>query len=257
MLILTSSGASFLEKALFTAYGRLRGVPTLFAIRSGHFMDACRRSRAFRTIARLLLKIPARLLCQGEQWRRFFTTEMGIPVERCTILENWVASRDLLAVGKRRRNESANPVHILYLGWVERFKGVFELLDAVAILHADPQAPAFLLSIAGEGGETAAVRARVEEKGLSDLVRIEGLLEGERRLAALEKAHIFVLPSHTEGLPNAMIEAMATGLPVVVTPVGSIPDVVVDGTNGLLVRPHDSAALAAVPGATARVAEST
>src|SRR5882724_7315638 len=137
MLILTSSGASFLEKALFTAYGRMRGVPTLFAIRSGHFMDACRRSRAFRTIARLLLKIPARLLCQGEQWRRFFTTEMGIPVERCTILENWVASRDLLAVGKRRRNESANPVHILYLGWVERFKGVFELLDAVAILHAD------------------------------------------------------------------------------------------------------------------------
>src|SRR5207248_6533482 len=144
-----------------------------------------------------------------------------------------------------RLNESANPVHILYLGWVERFKGVFELLDAVAVLHANPQAPAFLVSIAGEGSEAAAVRTWVEEKGLSDFVRIQGLLEGERRLAALEQAHIFVLPSHTEGLPNAMIEAMAAGLPVVVTPVGSIPDVVVDGTNGLLVRPRDSAALAA------------
>src|SRR5207248_9675098 len=113
------------------------------------------------------------------------------------------------------------------------------------VLHANPQAPAFLVSIAGEGSEAAAVRTWVEEKGLSDFVRIQGLLEGERRLAALEQAHIFVLPSHTEGLPNAMIEAMAAGLPVVVTPVGSIPDVVVDGTNGLLVRPRDSAALAA------------
>jgi glycosyltransferase involved in cell wall biosynthesis len=73
---------------------------------------------------------------------------------------------------------------------------------------------------------------------------LEGLLEGERKLAALERAHIFVLPSYTEGLPNAMIEAMAVGLPVVVTRVGSIPDVVIDETNGLLVQPRDSAALA-------------
>jgi glycosyltransferase involved in cell wall biosynthesis len=80
---------------------------------------------------------------------------------------------------------------------------------------------------------------------LSESVRLVGLLAGQQKLAALQRADIFVLPSHTEGLPNAMIEAMAAGLPVIVTPVGSIPDVVTHEDNGLLVPPRNAPALAA------------
>jgi glycosyltransferase involved in cell wall biosynthesis len=245
MLVFASSGLSFLEKALFVVYGRLRSVPSLLSIRSGHFTDACRRSRLFRGVAGFLLKFPARLLCQGEQWRRFFTNELGIAPERCLVLENWVASKELLELGERRTIRAEGPLQILFLGWLEAFKGVFELLDAAQMLRADPLVPPFLLSLAGEGTATAALQSAIETKGLSESVRLVGLLEGPQKLAALERADIFVLPSHTEGLPNAMIEAMAAGLPVIVTPVGSVPDVVTHEDNGLIVPPRDASMVAA------------
>src|SRR5262249_4227602 len=72
LLIFASSGASFLEKALSAAFAGTRGVPTILSTRSGHFIDSCRASRAFRWMARRLLRIPTRLLCQGERWRQFF-----------------------------------------------------------------------------------------------------------------------------------------------------------------------------------------
>jgi glycosyltransferase involved in cell wall biosynthesis len=245
MLVFASSGLSFVEKALFIVYGRLRGVPGLLSIRSGHFTDKCRRSSWFRGLARLLLKAPARLLCQGEQWRRFFISELGIMPERCVVLENWVASNELLAIGGRRAVRTDAPLRILFLGWIEPFKGVFELIEAARVLRADPGAPRFVLSLAGEGAATSAVRSVIDGAGLADCVRLEGLLAGQRKLAAVEEADIFVLPSYTEGLPNAMIEAMAAGLPVVVTPVGSVPDVVTNDENGLLVPPRDAPALTA------------
>jgi len=244
MLIFASSGVSFLEKMLFATYGRLRGTPSLFSIRSGHFMDLCRRSLAFRGLARLLLNIPARLLCQGEQWRRFFTTELGASPAKCAIVDNWVASNALLALAHTRTSVRTGPLHILFLGWIERFKGVFELIEAAALLRSDAQTPPFMMELAGEGAETAAVQSLIDAKGLGGCVQLKGLLQGDSKLAALERADIFVLPSYTEGLPNAMIEAMAAGLPVVVTPVGSVPDVIIDGTNGVLAPPRDAAALA-------------
>jgi glycosyltransferase involved in cell wall biosynthesis len=76
-----------------------------------------------------------------------------------------------------------------------------------------------------------------------EIVRFAGILIGRAKLEALRSADAFVLPSYTEGLPNAMIEAMAAGLPVVVSAVGSVPDVVVHGVNGLLVSPRDGVSL--------------
>src|SRR5262249_32901701 len=227
------------------AFARTRGVPTILSIRSGHFIDSCRASRAFRWMARRLLRIPTRLLCQGERWRQFFVDELGVPREKCFVLENWVASPSLLALGHQgEARTAASSVRILFMGWLERFKGVFELIEAASILRSRPPSSRFTIEIAGDGGEAGTLSQRIESEGLSAIVHLEGLVTGEAKSAALRAADIFVLPSHTEGLPNAMIEAMAAGLPVVVTPVGSVPDVVVDGHNGILVAPKDSARLA-------------
>ena len=76
-------------------------------------------------------------------------------------------------------------------------------------------------------------------------VKLRGWVVGSELTRAFLSADIFVLPSYTEGLPNALLQAMASSLPVIVTPVGSIPSVVEPGTNGLLVPVGDVKALTA------------
>lgn len=248
VLLFASSGFSFVEKASYAVYARIFGVPSLLSIRSGHFLDQCRQSAPFRMLARALLSAPALLLCQGDQWRRFFVDELHIPEERCPIVDSWVATEPLLKIGRERRTWLATPVRILFMGWLESFKGLFDLLEAAAMLRADPRIPAFELLLAGDGSQRATAEEFVRQRGLERVVRFLGWVRGDDKLSLLASSQVFVLPSHTEGLPNAMIEAMAAALPVIVTPVGSIPDVIQDGRNGRVVPPEDPAALCRVLG---------
>jgi glycosyltransferase involved in cell wall biosynthesis len=244
VLAFASSGLSFVEKTLQAAYARAAGVPTLISIRSGHFIDQSTRSRAFAALARLLLRAPARVVCQGERWRALFRDRYGLPEARLPIVDAWVASEELLRIGRERSRAPRGKVTILFLGALEGFKGVRELVDAAARLHASASTPPFEVVVGGLGTLEAELRRHVAERGLAGVVRLAGLLTGDEKLEALRRADVFVLPSHTEGLPNAMIEAMAAGLAVVVTPVGSVPDVIVDGRNGLLATPRDAGDLA-------------
>ncbi len=156
VLLFAASGLSFVEKSACAAYARARGIPVLLSIRSGHFIDLSTRSVAFSALARVLLRAPARVLCQGERWRALFRDRYGLPEARCPIVDAWVASDDLLRVGRERAStRAAGPVSLLFLGALERFKGVYELLEAVAGLRADPGGSAFELVI---GGVTAALR---------------------------------------------------------------------------------------------------
>ena len=97
--------------------------------------------------------------------------------------------------------------------------------------------------IAGNGTvETA--RERAAALGLADRVEIPGWVDAATVSSLLATADIFVLPSHNEGLPVAILEAMGAGLPVVATPVGAIPELVIANENGILVPPGSASALA-------------
>ena len=243
MLVFASSGLSFIEKALMVGYARLRGVPSLLSVRSGHFIDLCRSSRVYRAICSVLLRLPRYVVCQGPAWQAFFQEALGLEPERCPVVDAWVATEAYLETGRHRRARATGCVEILFVGWLERFKGVFELLAAIRELASAEDVPCFRLTLAGDGGVAAEAKSWVARHGLSDRVRFVGWVDGEAKLGLFRDADVFVLPSYTEGLPNAMIEAMAAGLPVVVTPVGSVPDVVTDGVQGLLVEPRSVAAL--------------
>lgn len=243
MLLFASFGFSFAEKALYAAYARAHGVPALLSLRSGHFMDQCRRSLVFRVLARALLAAPARLVCQGRQWQDFYSRTFGLPPARCPIVDAWVATEDLLELGRIRPRERKRVTRFLFLGNLVELKGVLDLLEAVRRMKVDPDLPEFEVVFGGEGALAGELKRRTAAYGLSSVVQLPGQVVGAAKLEAFRAADVFVLPSRTEGLPNAMIEAMAAGLPVVVTPVGSIPDVVVDGENGFLVPPGDVSAL--------------
>lgn len=128
-------------------------------------------------------------------------------------------------------------------------KGLKTALRAFAEFRAGH--PKAKFAIAGDGPMKAELEAMIGEFGLSDAVEMHGFL-GQAELAALYRgAHVFMHPSemtpdqNQEGVPNSMLEAMATGLPVVVTAVGGNPDIVRDGIDGLLFPRGDAAGCAA------------
>ena len=128
----------------------------------------------------------------------------------------------------------------VFVGRLGPEKGLDVLLRAWAQL-AEPRE----LILVGEGTKRAPLEVLASELKL-DHVTFTGSTNDVR--SYLQQADLFVLPSRSEGIPNAMLEAMACGLPIVASHVGGIPDVVQDGESGLLVPPEDIPALAAAIG---------
>jgi len=242
VLLFAAVGGSILEKGAMAWYARLRGVPALMFPRSGFAIDDSERSWLARRWMKWAFGGARKLLCQSPRWQHFATHTLGFAPGDAPIVANWTASPELLALGKSRRPRAAAPLRLLFVGWLDREKGVVELLEACRQLAASRS---FVLTCVGEGNHSQAGREFVARHGLESGVRFRGWLQGDELLAELAAADIFALPSWTEGLPNAMIEAMAAGLAVVTTRVGSIPDVVTHEREALLVPPRDRAALQA------------
>jgi glycosyltransferase involved in cell wall biosynthesis len=132
-----------------------------------------------------------------------------------------------------------DPTRVTFVSSLIQRKGVQELIEAVDNLAADGSFD-FELSIAGSGplrGSVEALAARHEH------VTYHGFVSEQEKRRLFSTGDVFVLPSHAEGLPIAMLEAMAGGNAVVSTTVGSIPEVI-DDDGGVLVKPGDSAGLA-------------
>jgi glycosyltransferase involved in cell wall biosynthesis len=93
-------------------------------------------------------------------------------------------------------------------------------------------------------GDVDALKKQVEVTGLGETVKLLPFVAGADKLAAFSRANLLVYPSYHEGMPMAVIEAMACGLPIVATRVGGLPDLVSEGVNGLLVEAKNPAQLA-------------
>ena len=138
---------------------------------------------------------------------------------------------------------------VFAVGRFVRKKGFEYLIDAVPALRA--RHPRLQVVIGGAGDLEAELRSRAWSAGVADQVRFPGLLAHSSVPAALAAADVAVVPSvrddagNVDGLPNVVLEALASGTPVVATPAGGIGAAVTDGENGLLVPERDAAALAA------------
>lgn len=121
-------------------------------------------------------------------------------------------------------------------------KGVDDLLQATALLA--PRRPELLVDLVGESDDLPRLQALVAALRIEGHVRFRGRLPGPEMAEAYREATVLALPTRIDSFPMVLLEAMASGVPVVTTPVGGIPEFVSDGVNGFLVPPGDSAALA-------------
>lgn len=241
VILFAALGGSILEKGAMARYARLRGVPSLIFPRAGYIVDACRDSGFTRGWARIAFRGASKIVCQSEVWRDFAVHTLGFDPNDVVVIRNWTANPALLRIGAARRPSSASPVRLLFVGWLERDKGVLELIEACKILG---QPGDFTLQLVGDGHAAVEARDLVARLDLQEVVEFRGWLETAALHESLRAADVFILPSWAEGLPNAMVEAMSARMAVLVTAVGAIPEVIFDRQNGMLVRPRDPAALA-------------
>jgi glycosyltransferase involved in cell wall biosynthesis len=135
---------------------------------------------------------------------------------------------------------------VLFVGHLVPVKGLNVLLRAWAtLLRERPDRASARLVLVGEGAEREALVRLAEQEGVADQVAFLGPLPQAAVADWIAAADLLCLPSHAEGSPNVVVEALASGVPVVASRVGGIPDLVDDGVNGLLVPAGRPDALAA------------
>ncbi len=229
----SASRASFWRKSIFMAVGMLAQCPVIFHLHGGGFArfyeTECGATR--RRLVRFFLDRAACIIVLSDRWQAWMRRITRNP--RLVCLPNPVT-----AVPERAHTARRNLV--LFLGRVEQDKGIFDLLDAISALRTP--IPDVRLVCAG-AGDLDSVARYAERLGVEDAVSLPGWVGPAERRALLERASVLALPSHAEGMPMSLLEAMAAGVPVVASRTGGIPDVVDDGVNGFLCAPGDVAAL--------------
>ena len=186
-----------------------------------------------------------RAIAVSEVTRKAWISRTHLPADRVVTIRNGINSdvfkRRLSLIDARRHlGISADALVIGCIARLDEAKGLSELISAAASLRS--RYPQLQVVIAGSGPFQARLETQIASLNLEGVVRLLGFQADVQRV--LDALDVFAFPSWDEALPYALLEAMATELPLVATRVGGIPEVVVDGETGFLVPKRDPGALA-------------
>jgi len=198
--------------------------------------------------ARLLVPLLRRadtIICEGEPFAQSLE-KMGFPENRIRVLPNGVDldafSPQDRAAARQTLGLPPDPLTIVTVGSLSPHKGQEYLIRSL------PEIPRsglmFRLYLIGDGEYRPQLQSLVDELKLNDYVTFAGTKKTDEVPLWLNAADIFVQPSLSEGNPNAVLEAMACGLPIVATRTGGLPQMIEDGVDGILIAPASAGDLA-------------
>ncbi|MBF0138018.1 MAG: glycosyltransferase family 4 protein [Magnetococcus sp. DMHC-1] len=231
--VLGASRASFRRKSLLIRMALARGVPVLYHLHGGGFADWYQESPGkTRQAITTLLEQCQQVVALSESW--VTRIQEIAPTARVVVVPNPTPP------GVSVENVVREPATLLFLGRLEPQKGVYDLIRAVAPLRH--RFPHLRLILAGAGDRQGVLTA-LQTAGMADQSHLPGWVAGTEKARLLAQAGIFVLPSHMEGVPISILEAMAEGIPVVASRVGGVPDLLTDGLEGRMIPPENIPAL--------------
>lgn len=227
----------------------IRDVPFMYyALRRKHKMVVHIHGGSFLTSSKIpaLLKV---ILLKVFSWNIPFIalsdSEVKILKDRFHAqkvfsLPNCVDLKDAALYAKEQNLKSEKTLKLGYLGRIEPNKGMTELL--VGCMKLKEAGIPFKLILAGKEQTEGELLPRFKQS-LGDNFSYVGLVSGKSKCDFLRSLDVLVMPTYFEGLPMSLLECMSYGVVPVITPVGSIPEVVVDGNNGLFIKVKDTASI--------------
>jgi glycosyltransferase involved in cell wall biosynthesis len=229
----SSGGPGILRDSLYIVVARALGRRVIVHL---HFGDP-KRIRQSSKILRFVTQATFRMCAVVVPLTEEIAAELkALGCERVQVVPNLVEIRD--PEPSKPRAEDAQ-VKVIFVGWVIPQKGVEELITAIG------RVPRTTLTLVGPllpdygGGDDRWLAGLIERSGAGDRIAVRGEVPHELVRSLYHEHDILALPSHTEGFPNAIIEAMESGLPIVATRVGAIPEIVREGVDGFLMDVGD------------------
>ncbi len=229
-----ASNMSFYRKLIIFIIAKLCNIKTVVHLHGSEFKDFYNNSWSIqKELISYMYNKASAIIVLSESWRSFVSSISSN--ENIHIIYNGASIKKFQP--KEKNNTS---ITILFMGRLGNRKGVYELLQSFKKLFV--KVPQTLLLLGGDG-EIEKVQHLVKKMELSEHIKVLGWVSGKQKIDLYGIADIFVLPSYNEGLPVSILEAMASGLPIVSTPVGGIAEAVINEKNGYLVQPGDVEAL--------------
>lgn len=172
----------------------------------------------------------AYLIALSDSWRKYYVETCHLAPEQVVVLNNPVALPE-----QWQKPEPVGRLKFVFLGKINKRKGIFDLLTAFA--HLEPRYRNQVELVLAGSGEVEQAQDLVTQLGIQDQIVFLGWIDQQQRDQLLAESDVMLLPSYNEGLPMAILEAMSWGLAIITTPVGGIPEVIENDKTGLLVTP--------------------
>jgi len=224
---------------------RINNVLTVVHLRGGVLSMNDKVSWCQKIIINGSLQSAKKIIVLGEKEKEFINSFYGVSKNNIEVLPNSVEVPNESVILNKINNRCLQdlPISILFIGRIDSNKGLKEILDAFKSVKA--KSNSFKFYLAGTGPDETSFIAECNNI-LGDGFKYMGILDYKSKQKLFLQIDVFILPSYFEGLPNGLLETMSYGIVPIVTPVGSIPEVVTDSQTGYFVSVKDSLSLTCV-----------
>ncbi|WP_177208968.1 glycosyltransferase family 4 protein [Bizionia echini] len=221
-----SNGSFYRKSILFIIAKFIFSKKCVFQIHGGHFYAFFKKRKWIGAYVSFVFSKLDGIIFLVKEQRSQFIEELS--------LNNTYLINNIIDFREYEAQKENTTIKLLFLGKITPAKGIFDLVDSVK------ENKDYLLGkiqiIVGGSGDDIKLKDLIKTNGLENIILFRGWLKGSSKVNAYKESDIIILPSYTEAMPMSILEGMSYSMPVIATPVGSIPEFVQNNQNGILIQ---------------------